>query len=187
MTPITWIILFVIVVLVAVGWAFNALIKMRNIVRTAWADIDVQLKRRADLVPNLVQTVKGYSGFERTVLEEVTQARANTAGQQLPPAQRAEVESKLGSRIGQLMAVVENYPELKASANYLQLQNDLRDIEGTLASARQYYNAAVRDYNTMLESFPLGMLGKACGFKKSEYFNIADPEDREAPQVKVTP
>ena len=184
MNWLTIIVLLVVVILLA--WAFNAFVRMRNIVRTAWSDIDVQLKRRADLIPNIVEATKGYAAHESRVFKETTEARANATNPALSPAQRAAAESEFSQRIGTLLAVAENYPDLKASAQFLRLQAELTETEGKIADARRYYNAAVRDYNTMLESFPLGLMGKATGFKKSEFFSADGDSDRAAPRAEFT-
>ena len=182
-----YILLAAAVLLVFLVWGFNSFARMRNVVRNAWADIDVQLKRRSDLVPNLVETTKGYSGFERTVLEEVTAARTKAADSALAPPARASADAALAGRIAQITAVAESYPELKASAQYIRLQDELSHTENQLASARQYYNAAVRDLNTMLETFPLGVLGRSFGFTKAEFFSVDDAHEREAPSAEMKP
>lgn len=181
-----YLILAALALLALIAWGYNALARMRNVVRTAWADIDVQLKRRAELVPNLVETTKGYSGFERQVLEEVTAARAQSTDDKLPPAQRAEAANRLAGRITQIMAVAEQYPELKSSAHFMALQQELSNTENNLASARQYYNAAVRDYNTMLDTFPIGLLANILQFKRREFFSVDDEQQREPPSAKLT-
>jgi LemA protein len=167
-----------------IAWGYNSLTRMRNVVSNAWADIDVQLKRRAELIPNLVETTKGYSSFEREVLEDVTTARAQTTDAGLGPGAKAAADDKLASRVNQIMAVVENYPELKASANFLRLQDELGKTETTLASARQYYNAAVRDFNTMQAQFPLSLLASIFGFHKSEFFSVDTEGERQAPSAR---
>jgi LemA protein len=178
---------FIALVLVAAVLGFNSLARIRNVVRSAWADIDVQLKRRADLVPNLVETAKGYSGFERAVLEEVTEARSRVSNEGLSPAARADAEGALADRITRVIAIAESYPELKASANFIRLQDELSNTENKLASARQYYNAAVRDLNTMTETFPLRIIAGLFGFKRAEFFNVDNAEDREAPSARIEP
>lgn len=177
-----------IVALALVGfliWSFNSLARMRNVVRNAWSDIDVHLKRRADLIPNLVETTKGYSGFERETLESVMKARNEIASHAYSPAQRAAKEQQIAERVTQIVAVAENYPELKASAQYIRLQQELSDTETNIANARRYYNASVRDLNTMLDSFPLGVVGSLFGFKKAEFFSVESPDQRDAPSAKM--
>ncbi|MBI1784567.1 LemA family protein [Candidatus Sumerlaeota bacterium] len=153
--------------------------------RNAWSDIDVQLKRRADLIPQLVETVKGYAGHEKNLLAEVANMRAKTAGAGMSVAARAEQENILSRRLTQLIAVVENYPELKASANFLRLQTDLREVEGTIADARRYYNAVVRDFNILRGSFPQGLIAGAFGFAPLEFFTLDDASDRATPEVRL--
>lgn len=179
------IVVSLILVVVAVGFAavYNSLAKMRNTVRTAWSDIDVYLKRRADLIPALVETTKGYSGFESDTLEAVTRMRSGVADSSLPPGQRAKAVGDLEGRLISILAIAEQYPELKASANFLKLQEELTDTEGLVANARRYYNAAVRDYNTMIHSFPSGLVAALGGFRPAEFFSIEDNAERNAPQI----
>lgn len=174
-----------ILILIAVGFAavYNSLARMRNTVRTAWSDIDVYLKRRADLIPALVETTKGYSGFERDTLEAVTRMRSGAADSSLPPGERAKAVEDLESRLISILAVAEQYPELKASANFLKLQQELTDTESLLANARRYYNAAVRDYNTLIHSFPSGLVAAIGGFRPAEFFSIEDDAERHTPQI----
>ena len=177
------VVIIVVIILSLLVWSYNSLAKMGNVVRSAWSDIDVQLKRRANLVPNLVETAQGFSGFEQSVLVEVTRARSETTVQDLSPAARAGTERKLSERITRLLAVVEQYPELKSSAHYLRLQNELSDTENKIANARRYYNAAVRDYNTLVESFPTGTVGAAFAFQIAEFFELEDEEERSVPSA----
>lgn len=180
---IVWIAIAAVVILAILG--YNSLAKMRNVVANAWSDIDVYLKRRADLIPNLVDTTKAYSGFERDTLESVTRARSDALAAGASPNARAEAESALASRIHQLIAVAENYPELKASAQYLRLQEELGEAEDKISYARQYYNAAVRDFNTSIDRFPQSMLAAAFGFKRAEFFALDEPDQREAPKAAL--
>lgn len=180
-----WILLLTIVLVVFAIWGYNSLAKIRNVVRNAWADIDVQLKRRADLIPTLVETTKGYSGYEREVLERVSEIRSRTERGELGPSERAKKEEELGQRVHSLLAIVENYPELKASAQYIRLQQELGITENQIADARRYYNAAVRDHNIMIQSFPLGLLAKLFGYKPQEFFE-AEPDERESPTARTT-
>ena len=161
---------------------YNRLVKLRNASEGAFSDIDVQLKRRRDLIPNLVETVKGYASHEQQTFKEVTEARsraANAAG----TAEKASAESALGRAIANVFAVAEAYPELRASENFQQLQAELSKIEDAIQNARRYYNAIVRDLNTAVESFPNNLIANSFGFAKGEYFELDSPEDRQAPQV----
>jgi LemA protein len=185
---------FVIVVVVAVliaGWlamTFNRLVAMRNRMRGAWADVDTLLKRRADLIPNLVQSVRGYMDHEEGTLERVTEARARAASTGSGPenaAARAEAENALTAGLRQLFAVAESYPDLKANQNVLDLQRQLGETENDIASARRYYNAVVRDFNTLRETFPNVLIAGPFGFRPGEFFELADAEQREAPKVDL--
>jgi LemA protein len=156
---------------------FNKLIRFRNKVKNAWSDIDVQLKRRFNLIPSILETVKGYAAYERSVLEEVTKARSQL--QQSGPGEQAKAENLLTGALKGLFAVVENYPELLANQNFMKLQDSLIEVEENLQMARRYYNAVVRDNNTVVESFPGLIFAKMFGFKSAEFFEI-DPLEREA-------
>ncbi len=178
-----YIILFV--VLVFVLWlvaTYNSLIKRKNRAKEAWSDIEVQLKRRYNLIPNLVETVKGYAAHEREVLEKVTQARSRAMGAQ-SMKEKAEAENILSQTLKSLFAVSENYPSLKASENFLELQRELRDTEDKIQAARRFYNTIVRDLNTKIESVPSNVIAKMFGFKKMELFELEEPEAREVPKV----
>jgi LemA protein len=181
----TWIVLAVAVAIgVYVIYIYNRLVSTRQMSEEAWSGIDVQLKRRADLVPNLIETVKGYAAHERGVFEEVTELR--TRAQSVPPGDveaRAKAESALSIGLGRLLAVAENYPDLKASANFLELQQELSNLESEIQMARRYYNGAVRNLNTMVESFPSNFVANQFRFEKREYFEIEEPGDRAVPQV----
>jgi len=181
---IGWIIL-AIVVLVGL-WllgTYNGLITLRNQTQEAWADIDVQLKRRYDLIPNLVNAVKGYAAHESGVFEKVSQARAAAMGAQTPEA-KAEANNALAGTLKTLFAVAEAYPELKANENFLQLQNELSDTEDKIQAARRFYNGNVRDFNTKLQVFPTNMIGNALGFKAYGFYEIANAAEKEAPNVQ---
>jgi LemA protein len=181
---ITIIILVVIVVLVVwVIAAFNGLVTLKNRAKEAWADIDVQLKRRYDLIPNLVETVKGYATHERELFEKVTQARANAMGAQ-GVQKKADAENMLSSTLKSLFAISENYPDLKASQNFLSLQNELTDTEDKIQAARRFYNTNVRDLNIKIESFPSNIMANAFGFKEMELFQTANDAEREPIAVK---
>jgi LemA protein len=180
-----WIIVGLVAALAAYAvYVYNRLVSLRQMSEEAWSGIDVQLKRRADLVPNLVDTVKGYAAHERGVLEEVTELRARA--QAVPSGDvegRAKAEGALTAALGRLFAVAENYPDLKASTNFLELQRDLSNLEGEIQMARRYYNGAVRNLNTMVESFPSNIVANQFSFEKREYFEIEEPADRALPRV----
>ena len=172
-----WVLLLIVLALGA--WAllvFNGLVRLRNQVRTAWADIDVQLQRRHDLVPQLAATVKGYAEHERSTLSAVTElrTRAQSGG---TIAQRGQIESELAAQVTQLLALQERYPDLKASGNFLQLQRDLVDVEDHLQYARRFYDGAVRQFNTHIQHFPELLLAGPFGFRAQDFFQA---EDREA-------
>ena len=185
-----WVIVLAIVVIVVVFLAltYNRLVTLRQRVKEAFSDIDVQLKRRHDLIPNLVETVKGYAAHERGVFDEVTQARAGAiaAGAQ-GPQQRAAAEDMLTGALRSLFAVAEAYPQLQAVQEFKDLSENLRDTEDKIQFARRFYNGQVRDYNTALQTFPTVLLAGAMGFTASEYFEVEAPSDREVPKVSFTP
>ena len=163
---------------------YNRLVSSRQMTEEAWSGIDVQLKRRSDLIPNLVDTVKGYAAHERGVLENVTELR--NAARAVPAGDvegRAKAESALSLALGRLLAVAENYPDLKASANFVELQQELSNLESEIQMARRYYNGAVRNLNTMVESFPSNIVASRFGFTKREYFEIEEAADRTLPKV----
>ncbi len=168
--------------------SYNRLVTLRQRVAEAWADIDVQLKRRHDLIPNLVETVKGYAAHERGVFEEVTRARAAavSAGAQATPEQRAQAENQLTGALRSLFAVAENYPQLQAVQEFKDLSENLTATEDKIAFARRFYNGNVRDYDTALQTFPTNLFASALGFKAAEYFEISEPAEREVPQVKFS-
>jgi LemA protein len=177
--------IIVIAVLFVVGM-YNGLVTRRNRIDEAFGQIDVQLKRRHDLIPNLVQAVKGYMGFEQDVLTRVTEARANavTAGAQ-GPAQQAQAENMLTGALRSLFAVVENYPDLKANQNVMQLQEQLTTTENQISFARQHYNATVLDYNNSIQTFPAVLLAGPMGFTRREFFD-AEPEAEQVPNVDLS-
>ena len=184
MTPSTIVGLLVLVALAA--WAvlaFNRLVRLRNQVRTAWADIDVQLQRRHDLVPSLVSAVKGYAGHEQALMESVTALRTQAMAAQASPARLGAIEDALQQGLGRLLAVVEAYPDLKASDNFAQLQGELVEVEEQLQYARRFYNGAVRDYDNALQRVPDVVVARAFAFRGAEYFQAAD-EDRAAVVVE---
>jgi LemA protein len=162
---------------------YNRLVRLRNRAENAWAQVDVQLRRRYDLIPNLVETVKGYASHERATFEEVTKAR--TAAQQARTVpEQAEAENFLTAAIGRLFAVAEDYPELRASENFQQLQAQLEDTEQKIAISRQVYNDAVLTYDTALETVPTNIVGGMFNFEEKPYFEIEEPAAREAPRVQ---
>ena len=186
MSTTGWIVLGVIVVIVLwVITVYNGLVAMRQRVGQAFADIDVQLRQRHDLIPNLVETVKGYEAHERGTLEAVTQAR-NTAVAAQGPAQQAAAENMLSGALRQLFALSEAYPDLKANANFQQLQAELTDIENKLAAARRFFNNAVQEYNTGIQQFPAALFASMFGFGPREFFDVGDERKTldQAPQVK---
>jgi len=182
----TWFILIVLVVLVLWGiGAFNGLVVLRNRVSEAASDIDVQLKRRHDLIPNLINTVKGYAAHERELFERVTEARARAVGAtDKDMAERAGAENALTSTLKSLFAVAEDYPELKANQNFLALQEELSDTENKVMSARRFYNTNVRDYNTRREVFPTNLIAGWFNFKKRDLFELEEMSEKEVPEVK---
>ena len=179
-------VIVIVVIVVLIGlffWlGFNGLVKRRNQVDNAWSQIDVQLKRRHDLIPNLVETVKGYAAHERGTFEAVTQARANAINAQTP-ADQAQAENVLSGALKSLFAVAEAYPDLKANQNFLNLQEELTSAEDRVAYARQYYNDSVLSYNTQIQKFPTVLLAGMFHFEKREFFDAA-PEETETPQVQ---
>lgn len=176
-----WIVLGVVALLALVlVLGYNRLVRLRNEVNTGWANIDVQLQRRADLIPNLVEAVKGYAAHERAVFEEVTRARSALLDASTPGA-AAEADLGLTAALGRLFAVAEAYPELKASENFLRLQEDLTDTEDKISAARRYYNATVMHYNTAIQSFPWLVFAGPFGFREREFFSAEG--DVDTPQV----
>lgn len=184
MDPTLLIILGVIVVagFFVVG-IYNGLIQLKNKVEEGWADIETQLKRRYDLIPNMVETVKGYAKHEKGTLEEVTKAR-NMAMKATTPDEKAEAENILSGTLKSLFALSENYPDLKANQNFIDLQQTLKEIEEHIQLSRRYYNATVRDFNTKIEVFPDNLVAGMLGFQKRKFFEIEKAEERE--NVKVS-
>lgn len=176
----------VIIVLVAIAGYFiviyNGLVKLKQIVNDAWSGIDVQLKRRYDLIPNLVETVKGYAGHEAATFEKVTAARTmamNASG----PAAKGEAENMLTGALKSLFAVSESYPDLKANQNFLDLQGQLSKVEDEIQFARRFYNGSVREFNTKIEQVPSNLVAGVTGFKKREFFELGSEAEKEAPKV----
>ena len=169
-----WIfILIIVAIIIVIALIYNSLIRSKNRVDESWADIEVQLKRRYDLIPNLVNTVKGYATQESGVLEKVTQARAAAMGA-TSPEERAKDENMLSGTLKSLFAVSEAYPDLKSNANFMQLQTDLTDTENKIQAARRFYNGNVRDFNTKIEVFPTNLFASMLGFVKRNFFDIDD-------------
>jgi len=181
------ILIFILVVLANMVFAaiviYNKLVRLKNTVKSSWSDIDVQCKKRYDLVPNLVETVKGYASHEKSVFEKVTQARS-IAMQATSPGEMARAENLFRDTLKSLFAVAEAYPELKANASFLQLQTQLQEVENNIEYARRYYNAVVRDYNIAVESFPSNLIASQFNFKQAELFQLEAPEvERKAVKV----
>ena len=183
-----WVIVGIVVILLIIFVAtYNGLVRLRNQTKNAWAQIDVQLKRRHDLIPNLVETVKGYMKYERATLEAVTNARnLAQAGVGASPAERAKLEGELGGALSRLLAVVENYPDLKANQNFLALQEELTSTENKISFSRQYYNDSVLKYNNQTQMFPSNIIASMTGFKAGEFFEVTAAEEREAPKVNFS-
>ena len=166
---------------------FNGLVRRRNMVAEGWSGIEAQLKRRADLIPNLVETVKGYAAHERGTLDELTKLRSSA--QQAPSGDvqaRAETERQITAMIGRVMAVAEAYPDLKASANFQSLQQDLSEIEDQIQLARRYYNGTVRDFNVMIEQVPSNIIAGWFAFKQAAFFEIENAAERNVPKVSFS-
>ena len=161
---------------------YNDLVKKKNLVEEGWSGIETQLKRRSNLIPNLVDTVKGYAGHERETFEAVTEMRSQTMAAS-DPADRGIKEGLLSAALGKLIAVAEAYPELKANENFMSLQKDLSETEDQIQLARRYYNGTVRDLNTRIESFPSNLVANTFSFQQAEFFEIQDPQAREVPKV----
>ncbi|NCF74976.1 MAG: LemA family protein [Xanthomonadaceae bacterium] len=181
---ILWIVLgAIVIVIIWLVAVYNGLIKSKNRTEESWSDIDVQLKRRYNLIPNLIETVKGYAAHERELFEKVTKARtvamgANTTGE------KAQAENMLSGTLKSLFAVAENYPNLKANENFAKLQDELSDTENKIQAARRFYNGNVRDFNIKLQVFPTNVIAKQLGFNKKDFFGIENEEEKEVPKVK---
>ena len=177
--------ILIVLVMVAFLWvigAYNGLVRLRNQLENAWAQIDVQLKRRHDLIPNLVETVKGYAKHESGTFERVTQAR-NMAMNAKTVGERAEAENVLTGALKSLFAVAEAYPDLKANQNFLRLQEELTSTENKIAFSRQFYNDSVMTFNTRIEVFPTNLIATMFNFRRREFFEVKAEEEREAPKV----
>src|ERR1700688_2031887 len=175
-------VVFVVAVVMYLMYAYNGLVRLKLTCDTAWSDIDVQLKRRYDLIPNLVETVKGYAAHEKGTLEGVVAAR-NQAMNTQGPAAKAEAEGVLTSALRQVFALAEAYPQLRAVESFTQLQQTLNQIEDSVQNARRYYNAVVRDLNTKIAVFPSNIIAGMFNFKPREFFEISTPAERDVPKV----
>lgn len=182
MTLIVLLLVIAVVAFALIGM-YNSLVSLRVRADNSWSDIDVQLKRRHDLIPNLVETVKGYATHEKSTFENVARYRS-AAMQATTPAERSEAEGMLTQALRGLLAVAEAYPQLRANENFVSLQDSLHGIEDAIQNARRYYNAVVRDYNTKLQSFPTNIVGSMFGFQQRQFFQLDTPADREVPVVK---
>jgi LemA protein len=174
----------VLIFISATALFYNRLVKLRNMVKEGWSGIDVQLKRRASLIPNLVETVRGYMGHEGKLLFEIADLRSRSLRTE-KVGEKGELETALSRSLGSLMAVAEGYPDLKASQNFLALQKELSDIEDQIQMARRYYNGTVRNLNIAVESFPSNLVAKLFAFVQAEFFALDDADDRQAPQVSM--
>jgi len=179
-----WIALFVFLIFIYIIITYNTLVKAKNIFKEAWSGIDVQLKRRFDLIPNLVETVKGYTSHEKQVLEEIAQIRSQNTS--LPNIQEiSQSENQLTESLKKLFVIAENYPELKASENFLNLHTSLVKIEDELQMARRYYNGTIRDYNTKIQTFPNNVVAGIFKFLPEQFFEIELATQRNTPEVKI--
>ena len=183
MGPGVIVLIIVLAAVVVIGLMYNSLVQLRVRAESAWSDIDVQLKRRHDLITNLVETVKGYAAHEKGVFENVAKARSMAMGA-TTPAQAGAAEGMLTQALRGLFAVAENYPQLQASQEFTQLQGSLNQMEDSIQNARRYYNAVVRDLNTRIQSFPTNILAGMFGFQQRQFFQVDAPADRENVAVK---
>jgi LemA protein len=180
------IVIVVVIVVLLVGWVMlshNKLVRLRNQVQSAWRQIDVELTRRHDLIPNLVETVKGYASHERETLDAVVRARAAATAPGASVAQQAQQEGELSQALGRLLAITEAYPDLKANQNFLSLQSELGQTEDRIAAGRRFYNANVRELNTKVESIPSNIIAGMFHFQRADYFEVENDQVRQAPQV----
>lgn len=187
MTTTLWIILAILFILIiAIISMYNGLIRLKNRVDEAWSDIDVQLKRRYDLIPNLIETVKGYASHEKETLEKVVQARNAAMSMQNSSdiEGKLKAENALSSTLKSIFALSENYPDLKANQNFLELQRELSDTENKIQSSRRFYNGNVRDFNTKIQVFPTNLIAKQLGFISRKFFEVEEAAQRENVQVK---
>jgi LemA protein len=180
--PVLWIVLGVVVLLaIVVATSYNRFVSQKNLIRDSWANIDTELKRRYDLIPNLIETVKGYASHEREIFEEVARTRSMAAGATGSPAAQAAAEGPFMAALGKLFAVAENYPDLKANQNFLALQGELTNTEDRLQTARRFYNANVRDFNRRIQAFPSTFIARMFNFKEAEFFEIDDATRQAGP------
>jgi len=186
MTTVLIVAALLVLVGLVVALLYNRLVAQRNRVDEAWRQVDVELHRRHDLIPNIVETVKGYAGHERETLDAVVQARGDAASAGSSRADQAQQEGVLGQALGRLFALAEAYPDLKANTTFLELQRELASTEDRIAAGRRYYNANVRELNTSIESFPSNLIAGMFKFKKAEYFEVEDVAVRSAPTVDFT-
>ena len=178
--------IIIVLIIIIAAWlivVYNSLIKGRNRVDESWSDIDVQLKRRYDLIPNLVETVKGYASHEKETFTKVTEARSQAMGAKTV-AEKGKAQNFLTETLKSLFAVAEAYPDLKASQNFLKLQDELADTENKIQASRRFYNGNVRDFNIKIQIFPTNLVAGLLGFKKYEFFQVEEEEEKEAPKVK---
>lgn len=180
-------IVLVVLLFVVVGGAamYNQLVSRKQMVSNGWSDIDVQLKRRSDLIPRMVETVQGYAAHEQNLFKEVAEKRSMAAAAGGDPGARGAAETELSAPVGRLVALAEDYPDLKANENFLELQQELSDTEDKIESARRFYNGATRELNTSIETFPSSLIAGAFGFRKANYFEI-ERADRAAPKLNLT-
>jgi LemA protein len=180
------VVLLVVVAVVGIGFllSYNRFVSQRQYIRNAWANVDTELRRRYDLIPNLVETVKGYAAHERQTFEEVTEARNRASENEGRPADQAKDENAFVGALKSLLAVSENYPELKADQNFLDLQRELVGTENRIQAARRFYNNNVRDYNRRVQSIPSNLIASLFGFREEDYFEV-EPAVRETPQVQL--
>ena len=183
MINILYIIVLLLLIALWIIYKYNNLIHLKALLDEAWSGIDIQLKRRYDLIPNLVETVKGYSTHEKTVLENITKYRSAAINSK-SVEEKANAEASLTQSLKTLFAVAENYPELKANTNFLDLQKELSNIEHEIQLSRRYYNGTARNYNSTLQSFPTNIVARLLGFTKVQYFELNNNEERENPKVK---
>ena len=185
MSPVVIVLIVLGVIFLALVAMYNSLVRARNHCTEAWANIDTELKRRYELIPNLVNCVKGYAKYERELIEQVTRLRAECVANNGSPQEQAGSENKLIRALGRLIARVENYPDLKASRNYLELQEELVNTEDRIQAARRFYNANVRDLNTRVEVIPSNIVAGMFGFQREEFFEVESALERTVPEVRV--
>lgn len=183
MNPLTILLIVVVLIVLWLIFVFNRLVSLRNQAQEAISDIDVQSKRRYDLIPNLVETVKGYAGHEKNVLENVTAARTQAMSMGGSPLDKAKAENQLSATLKTLFAVAENYPQLKANENFAKLQDELADTEDKLQAARRFYNGTVRDLNTALQTFPTNLVANTFGFGQMKFFELTSAAESEPVKV----